>query len=187
MARPALFLDRDGTINVEVDYLSRVEDLELIPGAAAAIAAANAAGYVVVVYTNQSGIARGMLTEADLDELHFELDRRLALLGACIDRYEFCPHHPEIGETPYRQDCDCRKPKPGMLLDAAAALDLDLSKSWAVGDSLRDLDAARAAGVPHRVLVETGKGAAQKHGLAEDDHLAIDLAQAIDRLLADRF
>ncbi|MDF1800518.1 MAG: D-glycero-beta-D-manno-heptose 1,7-bisphosphate 7-phosphatase [Planctomycetota bacterium] len=186
MARPALFLDRDGTINVEVDYLSKLADLELIPGAAEAIAAANAAGLVVVVYTNQSGIARGMLSEADLDELHFELDRRLALQGARIDAYEYCPHHPEIGELPYRADCACRKPKPGMLLDAARAHGLDLGASWAVGDSLRDLDAARAAGIPHRVLVRTGKGAVQASGLAPDDHVVADLGEAVELVLAAR-
>lgn len=183
--RPALFLDRDGTINREVDYLARVDDLELIPGAAEAIARANAAGWLVVVYTNQSGIARGMLSEADLTAIHLALDDRLAAVGATIDRYEFCPHHPEVGAAPYRADCDCRKPKPGMLLAAAAAMDIDLGRSAAVGDSIRDLDAARTAGVPTRFLVETGKGAGQKDRLAADDHLVSDLAAAVERLLGN--
>lgn len=183
MGRRALFLDRDGTVNREVDYLARVEDLELLPGAAEAIARANAAGWLVVVYTNQSGVARGLLTEADLAAIHTELDRRLGAVGGRVDRYESCPHHPEIGEPPYRSDCTCRKPLPGMLLDAAAALDIDLAASAAVGDSVRDLDAARAAGVPDRYLVETGKGADQRAGLAPDDRLVPDLAAAVARVL----
>ena len=183
MGRRALFLDRDGTINREVDYLARVRDLELLPGVAEAIARAGAAGWLVVVDTNQSGIARGMLTEADLGAIHLALDDLLASAGATVDRYEFCPHHPEVGEEPYRADCACRKPKPGMLLTAAAALDIDLERSAAVGDSIRDLDAARAAGVPLRFLVETGKGADQKANLASDDHLVPDLAAAVERIL----
>lgn len=154
--RRAAFLDRDGTINVEVDYLSAPEQLELIPGAAHAIGRLNDAGWFVVVITNQSGVARGKLTEQTLADIHARLDAMLAEHGAHIDAYYHCPHHPEHGEAPYRASCDCRKPAPGMLLRAAREHDLDLTRSWTVGDSLRDLDAGAAAGT-RGILVATGK------------------------------
>jgi D-glycero-D-manno-heptose 1,7-bisphosphate phosphatase len=181
----ALFLDRDGTINREVDYLSRVEDLELIPGTAERIAEAQRAGWKIVVITNQSGIARGILTEADLTDLHEALSRELSEKGASVDLYKFCPHHPDLGEPRYRKDCECRKPKPGMYLEAIAELDIDVTQSWCVGDSLRDLEAAKRAGIAKCVLVETGKGAAQRDGLAEGDMLCPDLPAAIAAILAN--
>lgn len=154
--RPAVFLDRDGTVNREVDYLADPGELELLPGAAEAIARWNDAGWLVVVVTNQSGIARGILSEERLREIHDRLALILAERGAVIDAFHHCPHHPEIGEPPYRCDCDCRKPAPGMLLRAAAELSIDLSRSWIIGDSFRDLEAGAAAGVPG-ILVATGK------------------------------
>lgn len=179
--RPALLLDRDGTINREVDYLADPDDLELIGDAAAAIAKARRAGLAVVVITNQSGVARGLLSEDDLTAIHARLDALLSAADpdARIDAYYHCPHHPTIGAPPYRTDCDCRKPKAGLLLRAAADLDLDLVQSSMVGDSVRDLDAAREAGVPHRYLVATGKGADQHPRLAPDDHYVTDVYAAV--------
>ncbi len=181
----ALFIDRDGTINYEVDYLSRVEDLELIEGSAEAIAEAQRAGWIIVVITNQSGIAREILNEEDLAELHAAMDVELARAGASVDLYRYCPHHPSVGKAPYRKDCSCRKPKPGMYLEAISMLGIDPSKSYCIGDSLRDLEAARAAGVKGCYLVETGKGAVQKGGLAPEDKLARDLASAIQQILGE--
>jgi len=154
--RPAVFLDRDGTVNREVDYLADPAELELLPGAAEAIVRWNDAGWLVVVITNQSGVARGILTEDRLREIHDHLARILSEHGARIDAFHHCPHHPEIGKPPYLRDCDCRKPAPGMLLRAAAELSIDLPRSWVIGDSFRDLEAGAAAGIPG-ILVATGK------------------------------
>lgn len=144
--RRALFLDRDGVLNVNHGYVFRPEDLEWIPGAREAVLAANQAGWIVVVVTNQSGIARGMYTEADFWALMNRMQADLAEIGARLDHIEFCPHLPG-GLPPYDVECECRKPKPGMLLSAAEKLGLDLSRSVLVGDSQSDLEAAAAAGV----------------------------------------
>jgi D-glycero-D-manno-heptose 1,7-bisphosphate phosphatase len=179
--RPAVFLDRDGTINREVDFLSDPTELELLPGAAQAIARLNEAEWAVVVVTNQSGIARGFLDEERLAEIHGALETLLEMEGAKLDAIYFCPHHPTVGEDPYRLDCSCRKPAPGMILRAAVELGLDLRASWIVGDSLRDLDAGAAAGV-RGILVGTGK----KESLEEESEGrrgARDLNEAVEIVL----
>lgn len=183
--RPAVFLDRDGTVNVEVDYLADPAQLELIPGVAKAIARLNAAGLAVVLVTNQSGIARGMLSEERLAEIHERLAEMLAPEGARLDHIEYCPHHPTIGGERYGRECDCRKPAPGMLRSACEALELDLERSWVVGDSLRDLSAGETLGV-RGILVRTGKGQAQLDGLragARPPQVAADLAEAVEIIL----
>ena len=148
--RPAIFLDRDGTLNVEVNYLSAPEQLQLIAGAATAVQQLRAAGYAIIVVTNQSGLARGYLTLDDLRAIHEKLRRELALGGAWVDAIYFCPHHPD-------DQCECRKPKPGLLLQAAREHDLDLSRSVFIGDAESDLLAAQRAGA-HGILVKTGHG-----------------------------
>jgi D-glycero-D-manno-heptose 1,7-bisphosphate phosphatase len=179
--RPAVFLDRDGTINAEVDYLSNPDDLALIGNAGEAIARLNRAGYLCVVITNQSGIARGILTEERLSEIHQRLDEMLAVTDARVDHYEFCPHHPDHGTELYRRDCDCRKPSPGMYRAAQAACGIDLSQSWAVGDSSRDLEAAETLGVPG-LLVRTGKPVTPES--LERWNVVTDISAAVDHILA---
>ncbi len=183
MGRPAVFLDRDGTIIREADYLRSVAQLRLLPGAAAAIRRLNEAGLAVVITTNQSGIARGLLTEADLSEINEALSKRLSARGATIDAIYYCPHHPEVGKPPYRRRCRCRKPAPGMLLRAAKDLGLDLARSFSVGDSERDLAAGRKVGA-RTVLVRTGYGRkTQAAGACEADYLARNLSDAADWIL----
>jgi D-glycero-D-manno-heptose 1,7-bisphosphate phosphatase len=155
--RPAVFLDRDGTIVEDVGYLSGPEQLVLLPRSAEAIARLNAAKVPVVVVTNQAGVARGYFSESRVREVHLRLDQLLAERSARIDRYYFCPHHPDAGDGPYRRVCECRKPRPGLLLQAAAELEIDLSRSFMIGDKRSDLDAGAAAGT-RTVLVRTGYG-----------------------------
>jgi D-glycero-D-manno-heptose 1,7-bisphosphate phosphatase len=155
--RPALFLDRDGVIVDEAEYLADPAALRLLPGAAEAIAEVSCQRIPVVVVTNQSGVARGYFPESRVAEIHEQLDRLLAGQGARITRYYYCPHHPTEGHPPYRVDCSCRKPRPGMLLQAARDLSLDLRNSYLVGDKLSDLQAGAAAGC-RTVLVRTGYG-----------------------------
>ncbi|MCP3914188.1 MAG: D-glycero-beta-D-manno-heptose 1,7-bisphosphate 7-phosphatase [bacterium] len=184
--RPAVFLDRDGTINREVDYLSRVEDFELLPGAGEALRALQDAGFLLVVITNQSGIARGMLDEARLEEIHGEMARQLDAFGVVLDHVGHCPHHPDCGE---RVECNCRKPQPGLLLEATRVLEIDLTESYCVGDSLRDLTAGEALGV-RGILVGTGKGEAQERTAREAgrtiEPFVADLAAASRWILAQR-
>lgn len=179
--RPAVFLDRDGTINVERDYLADPAELELIPGSAEAIRELNTAGFPVIVVTNQSGIARGMFDEERLAQITKRLDELLSAQGASLAASYYCPHHPDYGGERYQRDCACRKPRSGMLEQAAREHGLDLASSWIVGDSLRDLEAGAAVGA-HGILVSTGKGSAQyaaareRHAVPE--HYVPDLSAA---------
>jgi D-glycero-D-manno-heptose 1,7-bisphosphate phosphatase len=136
--RPAVFFDRDGVLNVDRHYLYRREDWEWVPGAREALQLAHDAGFLCVVVTNQSGIARGYYSEEDLAELHSWVAQQA---GGLIDAFYHCPHGPE-------SDCECRKPRPGMLLRAAQELDIDLSRSVLIGDKASDIEAATAAGCP---------------------------------------
>lgn len=159
-ARPAVFLDRDGVLIVEAEYLSEVARVQLVPGAAAAVRRLNDAGLPVVVVTNQSGVARGYFPESRVGEVHEHIAGLLQLeADARIDRFDYCPFHPTEGVGEYRRDTDCRKPKPGMLVRTAAELGLDLERSWMVGDRRSDLEAGAAAGC-RTILVQTGYGAA---------------------------
>jgi D-glycero-D-manno-heptose 1,7-bisphosphate phosphatase len=155
--RPAVFLDRDGVLIEEVRYLSEVGQVRLIAGAAEAVAALNRAGVPVVVATNQAGVAHGYFPEERVAEVHERLDELLARRGAWVDRYYYCPHHPEAEVERYRLRCDCRKPGPGMLRQAAMELGVDLAQSYLVGDKASDLEAGGAGGCKS-ILVRTGYG-----------------------------
>lgn len=154
--RKAAFLDRDGVINRECEYLHRVGDFEFLPGALQGLRQLSELGFLLAVVTNQSGIARGMYTEADYRALTEHMVAELASRGVTLAGIRHCPHLPEASVAAYRRDCNCRKPKPGMVLDLAKQLDADLSASILVGDKLSDLQAGRAAGVYRCYLVRSG-------------------------------
>lgn len=180
----AVFLDRDGTINEEKNYLYRIEDFQFIAGVPQAIRRLNDAGYLVVVVTNQSGVARGYFDREDVDRLHEHIQRELSLFGATVDAFYLCPHHPQKGVGEFRVDCDCRKGKPGMLLQAAVDLDIDLKQSFMVGDKLADIEAGRAAGCSS-LLVLTGYGTNNRDNAVAAGAMAValDLPEAVDFIL----
>jgi D-glycero-D-manno-heptose 1,7-bisphosphate phosphatase len=155
--RPAVFLDRDGTITVERGYITRPEDLELIDGASAAIRSLREAGLLVVVISNQSGVARGLMTEDDMASVHRALESLLSAGGAGLDAAYYCPNHPLGKVERYARDASCRKPELGMLEQAVHDLGIDISRSVMVGDQLTDVEFAGRAGMP-AVVVLTGKG-----------------------------
>ena len=157
----AIFLDRDGTINKYVGFLRNIDDFELIEGVAEAIKRINQSGYLAIVVTNQPVIARGEVSWEELNEIHKKMATILGKEGAYVDGIYICPHHPDKGfegERPeYKIDCDCRKPKPGLLLQAAKDFNIDLSKSYMIGDSHRDVEAGENAGVKKSIKVEENK------------------------------
>jgi D-glycero-D-manno-heptose 1,7-bisphosphate phosphatase len=155
MTRPAVFLDRDGTIIEDAGYLADPAALRLFPWSAAAIRRFSDAGFAVVVITNQAGVARGLFEEETIGAVHAALSAALGAAGAVIDAYYYCPHHPQGVVDAYRIACDCRKPAPGLLYAAARDLGLDLSRSWIVGDKWSDLACGAAAGT-RTVLLRSG-------------------------------
>ncbi len=147
MSVKAVFLDRDGVLNVDKDYLYRIEDLEWIPGAKAAVAYLTELGYKIFVVTNQSGIARGYYKIKDMKKLHQHMQRAVAAAGGKITKFYYCPHHVEGTVPEYSIECDCRKPKPGMLLRAIQEYDINVHQSFLIGDKPSDIAAANKAGV----------------------------------------
>lgn len=180
--RRAVFLDRDGTINEEKEYLYRPEEFVLLSGVPGAVRALNEAGFMVVVITNQSGIGRGYYNEEALQVLHAHMDAELAKHGAAVDAYYFCPHHPEHGTGPYHQECSCRKPLPGMLMTAAADLQLDLSASFMIGDKISDMEAGLKAGC-RPILVRTGYGKEEERLLPDGIDACDDLPAAVQLII----
>jgi D-glycero-D-manno-heptose 1,7-bisphosphate phosphatase len=158
---PAVFLDRDGTLNEDVGYLDRLERLTLFPWSIDAVRLLRRAGYAVVVVTNQGGVARGLVSESFVEEVRRAIECRLADIGERLDGHYCCPHEPHAAVAAYRKECDCRKPRPGLLHQAARELDLDIARSVVVGDKWSDIGVARAAGA-RGVLVRTGYGRGQE-------------------------
>ncbi len=175
--RPAVFLDRDGVVIEDVHYLNAPEQVRLIPGSAEAIAALNRAGWPVVIVTNQSGVARGVIPFGALAGVHQHLMELLRGYGARVDGVYFCPHHPAGELEEFRVECACRKPQPGLLLQAASALGPDLNGSWMVGDRLSDLEAGAAAGC-RTILVRTGLGSGIDPALLDRQTLRLELIAA---------
>ncbi len=163
----AVFLDRDGTISVEKGYVHRIEDFEFIPGAPQAIGLLRDAGFLVIVVTNQSGVARGYYTLEAVHQLHGHMDSELARYGTSVDAYCICPHHPLGDVDGYAKTCECRKPLPGMLMEAARKFSIDLASSYMVGDKLTDVETALAAGCSP-VFVTTGYGADESANVPAD-------------------
>ncbi len=155
--RAAVFLDRDGVINIDTGYVATADEFEFVPGVLEACAQLVAKGYALVVVTNQSGIARGFYDEQAFSRLTDWMRERFAAAGAPLTAVYYCPHHPDKGVDRYRRVCDCRKPEPGMLLRAMAEHGLDPQRSIMVGDKASDMVAASRAGIAQRILVRTGK------------------------------
>ena len=188
MSRPAVFLDRDGTMIEEVGYLDAIERIVWFPWSVDAIRALNRAGLAVVVTTNQSGVARQYFGEDFVQEVHRVLDERLAAGGARVDAYYYCPHHPDGSVEEYRRLCDCRKPAGGLVRRAAQDLELDPCRSFVVGDTWRDVGLARSVGA-RGVLLRSGRGAVEEKraapGLAADA-IVDNLAAAASWILIHR-
>jgi D-glycero-D-manno-heptose 1,7-bisphosphate phosphatase len=181
----AVFTDRDGVINEEVEYLSDPGQLRLIPDAARAIRQLNLLAVPVIVITNQAGIARGYFSEAEVTAVHDRLAQLLDQEGARIDRFYYCPHHPSAGQPPYQANCECRKPNPGLLLQAAADFSLDLTRCYIVGDQFSDIEAGWRAGC-QAILVQTGYGAQvlrEWPAAGRPDYVAQNLAYAVEWIL----
>lgn len=185
----AVFLDRDGTIIQEVNYLNRLQDVELLPRAAVAIARLNQLRIPVILVSNQSGIARGKFNKDFVNKTHHYLQNMLARKGAHIDDFFFCPHHPEAGMAPYKMVCNCRKPAPGLLHEAAARHHLDLAQSYVIGDKLIDVELALRVG-GKGILVETGHGIKEKKKIDNSkispNFIAADLYNAVNWILKER-
>lgn len=184
----AVFIDRDGTLSEEVGYVNHPKRLCLLPRSAEAVRLLNEAGLRAVVVTNQSGVARGYFSEEVLHAVNAELVAQLKARSAFLDGLYVCPHHPREGRPPYRARCDCRKPKPGLLLRAAEELGLDLGTSYMVGDKISDVEMGKRAGVTS-ILVLTGYGLGEweyrrAHWTCTPDHVAGDLLDAVQWILA---
>jgi D-glycero-D-manno-heptose 1,7-bisphosphate phosphatase len=183
--RPAVFLDRDGTLSEERGFIDRLELIEIFPWTSDAIRLLNRAGFAVVVVTNQSAIGRGIIDLPFLQTVHDTFDRHLARSGARVDRYYYCPHHPDAPLPEFRVTCRCRKPGPGMIERATTEMGLDLSRSFMVGDRPIDVASGHAAGV-RSVLVRSGhsaRGGEAPPGLREPDAILNNLMEAVGWIL----
>ena len=186
--RPAVFLDRDGTLNVDVGYLHAMEQLELFPWTGDALRLLKRAGYLLVVVSNQAGIAQGMIPSGFVEQAHEEMVRRVRDGGGDLDALYFCPHHPRGAIKEFSTDCLCRKPRPGMINDAVRDLGIDVARSWVVGDKWLDVQLGHAAGA-RSILVRTGWGADQERRRPEGqavEAICDNLIAAVSVILASR-
>lgn len=187
MKRRAAFIDRDGTLSEEVGYVNHPTRFRLFPYAADAIKKLHDHGWLVIVITNQAGVARGYFSEEMVITVHEILSAQLKSAGTFVDGIYYCAHHPTVGDAPYRLDCDCRKPKPGLIKRAEKDFDLDLSKSWMIGDRYSDIELAHNAGT-RSIFVMSGYGRGEwetqrQSWKRQPDVVAEDLLEAADHLL----
>ncbi len=185
----AVFMDRDGTVSKEIGYVNHPGRYHLIPGTSMAIKKLNELGIKAILATNQAGVARGYFAEEMIDRVHNKLERLLAADDAQLDAIYYCHHHPDVGEGKFKKDCNCRKPKPGMLLQAKEDFDLDLSKSYMIGDKISDVELAHKVAAKG-VLVLTGYGRGsyehdQDQWEVEPDYVAEDLFDAVEWIIMD--
>ena len=177
----AIFLDRDGTINEDPGYLKHYRELKLLPHAAEAIELFNKAGYKVIVISNQSAVARGIIGEDMLQSMNKALQKQLLSKGAYLDEIYYCPHHPEHGVYPYKNECECRKPNAGLIKKAAKKHDIDISKSFMIGDHSIDIEAGHKAGTK-TILVLSGHEN-ESDMKTKPDHTAKNLLEAAKWIL----
>jgi D-glycero-D-manno-heptose 1,7-bisphosphate phosphatase len=187
MKRRAVFMDRDGTISEEIGYVNHPSRYRVFAYSAEAVRLLNEAGWLAILVTNQAGVARGYFTEDLIGATHDVLKQEMERGGAHLDAIYYCAHHPSVGELPYRIDCDCRKPKPGLIRRAAVDFPLDLAASWMIGDRYSDIELARNAGLRSAfVMSGYGRGeweyqrSAWKH---EPDLVAEDLLEAVRKII----
>lgn len=186
--RPAIFLDRDGTLSHEIGYVNHLSRFRLLPYAVDAVRLVNGSGRLAVLVTNQAGVARGYFPESLIHDVHQKVRASMQEGGARLDGIYVCVHHPTVGVAPYRQDCDCRKPRPGLLRQAEKELGADLARSWMIGDRHGDLAVAWAAGA-RGALVKTGYGLGELAWHAGQwprppDLVAENVLEAVERILS---
>ena len=189
MKRPALFMDRDGTVSEEVGYVNHPSRFRLFPYAAEAIKLLNDNGWLAILVTNQAGVARGYFAENVITQVHDQLKRDLESASARLDAIYYCAHHPSVGEPPYRLDCDCRKPKAGLINQAVKDFPIDLERSWMVGDRYSDIELARNAGV-HSAFVLSGYGRGeweyQRSGWKLEPEVVADTLLEVAQIIVER-
>jgi D-glycero-D-manno-heptose 1,7-bisphosphate phosphatase len=188
--KQAVFIDRDGTISEEVGYINHASRFRVFPYSGAAIKQLNDTGWLAILVTNQAGVARGYFSEEMIKAVHNQLELELSKGGARLDAIYYCAHHPSVGEPPYRFDCDCRKPKPGLILRAAEELGIDLSRSWMVGDRYSDIELAQNAGVKSAfVLSGYGRGEWEHQRVAwkfRPDLVGDTLLEVVEKIVGGR-
>jgi D-glycero-D-manno-heptose 1,7-bisphosphate phosphatase len=187
--RPAVFMDRDGTISEEIGYVNHVSRFRVFAYSAEAVRLLNDKGWLAVLVTNQAGVARGYFSEDMIRNVHRALEGDLDRGGARLDAVYYCAHHPTVGEPPYRLECECRKPKPGLIQRATVDLDIDLERSWMIGDRYSDIELAHNAGV-HSAFVLSGYGRGeweyQRAGWkCQPELVAEDLLEAVRAIVSD--